>query len=68
MRRTPPTTGFSVVCRRIPAFAFAIVTELAGLDAAPGRDLVILGTLATGPAVAAGAGRPRPVVAVGAYA
>jgi PAS domain-containing protein len=48
--------------------AFAVVTALAIVDVVSGKDLVILGTLAVGPAIAAGAGRPRAVLAVGAYA
>ncbi|MET0494271.1 MAG: ATP-binding protein [Actinoplanes sp.] len=55
---------------RIPvvAVAFAVVTLLAIIDSVAGPTVVILGALSTGPCLAAGSGRPRAVVAVGAYA
>jgi hypothetical protein len=69
MWHDPSTPGLTAVRRRVPAvaLAFAAVTALVTVDAASGKDLVILGTLTTGPGVAAGAGRPRAVLALGAY-
>ena len=70
MWRDPPAVRFTAVRRRVPAvaLAYAAVTALAFVDAASGKDLVILGTLTAGPGIAAGTGRPRAVIAVGAYA
>jgi two-component system, cell cycle sensor histidine kinase and response regulator CckA len=70
MWRNPSAVSLAAVRRRVPAvaIAFAIVTALAAVDATSGPDTVILGTLTAGPGIAAAAGRPRRVVAVGAYA
>jgi PAS domain S-box-containing protein len=70
MWRDPPTVGHTPVRRRVPAIALAVVavTALAAVDAVSGKSLVVVGTLAAAPGVAAGAGRPRSVLAVGAYA
>jgi two-component system cell cycle sensor histidine kinase/response regulator CckA len=69
MWRDSPTAGLTAVRRQVPvvALAFAAVTVLATVDAASGRRIVILGTLTAGPGIAAGAARPRAVLAVGAY-
>jgi two-component system cell cycle sensor histidine kinase/response regulator CckA len=70
MWRSAAVPGAALISRRVPvvAVAFAAVTVLALVDGLSGPTMVILGTLATGPCLAAGAGRPRAVLAVGAYA
>jgi two-component system sensor kinase FixL len=70
MWSNPPTAEPTAARRGVPAvaIAFTAVTCLAAVDAAGGRNLVILGTLTVGPAIAAGAGRPRAVLVVGGYA
>ena len=69
MWRDPPA-GLAAVRRGVPAvaLAFTAVTALAAVDALSAKDVVILGPLAAGPGIAAGAGRPRAVLAVGLYA
>jgi PAS domain S-box-containing protein len=70
MWRSAAVPGSAPVSRRVPVVtvAFATVTVLALVDGLAGPSLVILGALATGPCLAAGAGRPRAVLAVGGYA
>ncbi len=68
MWRNPSAVSLAVERRAVPtiAIAVAIVTTLGALDAL--TDQVVLGTLTIGPGIAAGSGRPRAVLAVGAYA
>src|SRR5687768_5777872 len=69
MWQTPAIPEAARAGRRVPVLALAVtmVTVLALIDILAGPQLVILGTLATGPCLAACAGRPRIVLAVGAY-
>jgi PAS domain S-box-containing protein len=69
MWRSAAVPGSAPVSRRVPvvAVAFTVVTTLALVDGLAGPQLIILGTLVTGPCLAAGSGRPRAVLAIGAY-
>ena len=70
MWRNPSAVSLAVERRGVSAVAIAtvIVTALGAVDAMAGTDMVVLGTLTAGPGIAAASGRPRAVLAVGAYA
>jgi PAS domain S-box-containing protein len=68
MWRRPTAAEHAGVRHRFTVAAIGAMTALGTLDAAAGRDLIILGTLSTGPGIAAGSGRPRAVLAAGGYA
>ena len=70
MWRSPEQVGRAAVRRRVSnvLLAFVTVTAFAAIDVMSSKEFIILGTLITGPCLAAGSGRPRAVVAVGAYA
>ncbi|WP_344931445.1 PAS domain S-box protein, partial [Actinoplanes nipponensis] len=70
MWQSPPVLSPATARRQVPVVAVAVtaVTVLAVIDGLSGQQTVIMGTLATGPCLAAGSGRPRAVLAVGAYA
>ncbi|MFI7542033.1 ATP-binding protein [Actinoplanes sp. NPDC049599] len=69
MWHSPATPDAAQTGRRVPvvAVALATVTMLAVIDGLSAPHFIILGTLTTGPCLAAGSGRPRAVLALGAY-
>ena len=70
MWRSPEQVGRAAVRRRVSnvLLAFVTVTAFAAIDVMSSKEFIILGTFVAGPGIAAGAGRPRAVIAVGAYA